>query len=136
MRKHEIHCGHRVVNHEGKCKNLHGHSYVFHLICISDELDKLGRVIDFSVIKDLVCKWLDVNWDHKLILWEQDPWLEMLRKIDNTVVTVPDNPTAENLAKYLVEVVGPELFLGYEVKLMEVTVEETSKCSASYALSN
>lgn len=135
-RKHEIHCGHRVVNHEGKCKNLHGHSYVFHLICSCDKLDALGRVIDFSVIKDLICRWLDDNWDHKLILWEQDPWLKSLKEIDNTIVTIPYNPTAENLACYLVEVVGPELFLNSNVKLTQVILEETSKCSASYAISN
>lgn len=135
VRKHEIHCGHRVYQHESKCKNLHGHSYIFHLKCESTELDRLGRVIDFSVIKELVCRWLDDNWDHRLILWEQDPWLENLRQIDPTIVTIPYNPTAENLAKYLVEVIGPMLFTGYPLTLSEVTLEETSKCSASYVLS-
>lgn len=134
-RKHEIHCGHRVVNHEGKCKNLHGHSYIFHLICKSSNLDDLGRVIDFSVVKDLVCKWLDETWDHKLILWEQDPWLDLLKKIDPTIVTLPYNPTAENLAKYLVDIVGPKLFVNQNIQLTEVILEETSKCSASYAIS-
>lgn len=134
-RKHEIHCGHRVVNHEGKCKNLHGHSYVFHLTCKSVELDNIGRVIDFSVIKDLVCTWLDDNWDHKLILWEEDPWLSHLRQIDNTIVTIPYNPTAENLAKYLVDEIGPQLFAHLNVILTQVLLEETSKCSASYAVS-
>jgi 6-pyruvoyltetrahydropterin/6-carboxytetrahydropterin synthase len=134
-RKHEIHCGHRVVNHEGKCKNLHGHSYIFHLICSCDELDGVGREIDFSVIKDLVCAWLDANWDHKLILWDQDPWLKQLQEIDSSIVTIPYNPTAENLAMYLVEVVGPKLFLNSTVKLVQVILEETSKCSASYVIS-
>lgn len=135
-RKHEIHCGHRVVNHESKCRNLHGHSYIFHLTCESTTLDEIGRVIDFSVIKSLVCKWLDDNWDHRLILWEKDPWLEILRNVDTTIVTVPYNPTAENLAKYLVEVIGPQLFIELNIKLSKVVLEETSKCSASYAISN
>ncbi len=136
VRKHEIHCGHRVCQHEGKCKNLHGHSYIFHLKCESTELDELGRVIDFSVIKNLICKWLDDNWDHKLILWQQDPWLESIRAIDPTVVTIPYNPTAENLAKHLVEDIGPQLLAGLPIRLSEVNLEETSKCSASYAISN
>lgn len=136
VRKHEIHCGHRVVGHEGKCKNLHGHSYIFHLKCESTELDNLGRVIDFSVIKDLLCRWLDDNWDHKLILWQQDPWLPNLCQIDPTIVTVAYNPTAENLARYLVEVVGPKLFINLPIRLSEVTLEETSKCRASYAISD
>ncbi len=136
VRKHEIHCGHRVYQHEGKCKNLHGHSYIFHLKCVSRELDQLGRVIDFSVIKELLCKWLDDNWDHKLILWQDDPWLNSIRELDPTVVTIPYNPTAENLARYLVETIGPQVFANQAITLSEVMLEETSKCSASYAISN
>lgn len=135
-RKHEIHCGHRICGHEGKCKNLHGHSYIFHLKCVSHDLDKLGRVIDFSVIKELMCQWLEDNWDHKLIIWEDDPWLDNLRQIDPTVVSFPEHPTAENLAKYLVQVIGPRVFKDYPITLNEVIVEETSNCSASYAISN
>lgn len=136
VRKHEIHCGHRVYQHESKCRNLHGHSYVFHLKCSSDNLDNLGRVIDFSVIKELLCKWLDDNWDHKMILWDQDPLFTELLKLDSSVVSIPYNPTAENLARYLVETVGPQLFAHLPIILSEVTLEETSKCSASYAISN
>ncbi|MBX9597977.1 MAG: 6-carboxytetrahydropterin synthase [Burkholderiales bacterium] len=136
VRKHEIHCGHRVYQHESKCRNLHGHSYVFHLKCSSDKLDSLGRVIDFSVIKELLCQWLDDNWDHKMILWDQDPLFTELLKLDSSVVSIPYNPTAENLARYLVETVGPRLFAPLPITLSEVTLEETSKCSASYAISN
>jgi 6-pyruvoyltetrahydropterin/6-carboxytetrahydropterin synthase len=136
VRKHEIHCGHRVYQHESKCRNLHGHSYVFHLKCTSERLDSLGRVIDFSVIKELLCKWLDDNWDHKMILWDQDPLFTELLKLDSSVVSIPYNPTAENLARYLVETIGPQLFAHLPIILSEVTLEETSKCSASYAISN
>lgn len=136
VRKHEIHCGHRVYQQESKCRNLHGHSYVFHLKCSSESLDNLGRVIDFSVIKELLCKWLDDNWDHKMILWDQDPLFTELLKLDSSVVSIPYNPTAENLARYLVETIGPQLFAHLPIILSEVTLEETSKCSASYAISN
>ena len=60
-RKHEIQCGHRISGHEGKCRNLHGHAYVFLLTCEADELDPLGRVIDFGVIRSLLCQWLEDN---------------------------------------------------------------------------
>lgn len=133
-RIHEIHCGHRVVNHEGKCCHLHGHSYIFHLTCVSSDLDEFGRAIDFSVIKNLICKWLDDNWDHRLILWAEDPWLDKLREIDSAVVTIPYNPTVENLSRFLVEIIGPKLFQGLNVVLAKVTLEETSKCSATYTL--
>ena len=42
--------GHRVMGHEGKCRNLHGHNYVVFVTAQADELDSVGRVIDFSVL--------------------------------------------------------------------------------------
>ena len=56
VRHHDICMGHRVVGHEGKCKNLHGHNYRFTFYCESEELDSIGRVIDFSCIKNSLCK--------------------------------------------------------------------------------
>jgi 6-pyruvoyltetrahydropterin/6-carboxytetrahydropterin synthase len=133
-RSHEIHCGHRVYGHEGKCRNLHGHSYVFHLTCEADGLDGLGRVIDFSVIKSLLCEWLEQNWDHRTLIWVEDPILEPLRHLDATIAAVPFNPTAENIAAHMVEMVGPQQFAGTGVRLVSVKVEETGKCSATFSL--
>lgn len=135
-RRHEIHCGHRVVGHEGKCKNLHGHAYIFDLTCEAipgaDPLDELGRVIDFGDIKTRLCGWLENWWDHRMLLWDQDPMLPDLLNIDPTVVPVPFNPTAENIAQHVVETVGPYALAGTGVRLVAVTLHETSKCSATY----
>ncbi len=130
IRSHEICAGHRVVGHEGKCRNLHGHGYVFRFYCEAPELDSVGRVIDFGIIKKLLCQWLEDNWDHRMLLWERDPLLTELKFIDNTVVAVPFNPTAENIGRYLLETVGPHLLQG-TVKLKRVDVQETIKCSAT-----
>jgi 6-pyruvoyltetrahydropterin/6-carboxytetrahydropterin synthase len=54
--------------------------------------------------------------------------------LESSLVWIPFNPTAENIAKYLVEVIGPQQLQGTGVKLVECIVEETSKCSASYSL--
>lgn len=131
-RHHDFCAGHRVVGHEGKCRNLHGHNYRIHFTCVADGLDDVGRVIDFSAIKSMLCNWLEDNWDHRMLLWEQDEDLNELRLVDRSIVAVPFNPTAENMAKYLVEVVGPERLSATGVKLVKVVVEETRKCSASY----
>jgi hypothetical protein len=48
-----------------------------------------------------------------------------------SIVFVPFNPTAENMARYLLEVIGPQQLVGTGVGLVSVTVEETRKCSAS-----
>jgi 6-pyruvoyltetrahydropterin/6-carboxytetrahydropterin synthase len=91
----------------------------------------VGRVIDFSVIKEKLCMWLEDNWDHKMLLWVYDPILITLRE-DSGTIGVPFNPTAENMAEYLVEVVGPMQLAGTDVVLASVVIEETAKCRVEY----
>lgn len=133
-RYHDISCGHRVYGHEGKCRHLHGHNYRIHFTCVAEDgaLDGVGRVIDFSQIKAKLCMWIEERWDHRFLVWEKDPMKSYLLELDPTVVVVPFNPTAENIAQYLVEVVGPAQLAGTGIKLSEVMVEETMKCFASY----
>lgn len=76
--------------------------------------------------------WVEENWDHKMLIWTLDPWLHGLQAIDPSVIAVPFNPTAENLAAFLVDVVGPIQLLGTGIRLSSVTIEETRKCSVSY----
>ena len=150
-RYHDISAGHRVTGHESKCRHLHGHNYRVHFDCEADELDSVGRVIDFSVIKEKLCMWLEDNWDHKFLYWEHDPLIGALTlyrgsypgwvsysndfvDFGDSMVKVPFNPTAENMAQYLVDVVGPEQLKGTGVRLVKVTIDETMKCSASYGV--
>jgi len=136
-RYHDFSCGHRVYGHEGKCAHLHGHNYRVHFTIQSTDparpTDDLGRVLDFDVIKQRLCLWLEVNWDHRMLLWERDPVLGALQAVDDTVVPVSFNPTAEAMAYFLLDVVGPAL-LPEHVRLLQVQVEETRKCSATAAL--
>lgn len=135
-RYHDISCGHRVHGHEGKCRHLHGHNYRIHFTCAAaegvEQLDHVGRVIDFSDMKSKLCMWVEDHWDHKMLIWVDDPMLDPLKTIDPSVVCVPFNPTAENLARYLVEVVGPAQLKGTGIVLTHVRIDETRKCSASY----
>lgn len=131
-RYHDISCGHRVFQHESKCAHLHGHNYRVHFTCEAEKLDSIGRVIDFSDIKAKLCMWLEDQWDHKTLIWENDPWAKVLPNIDPTIVIVPFNPTAENIAQHLVEVIGPQQLAGTGIKLVHCDVEETRKCSASF----
>src|SRR3974390_46253 len=131
LRYHDISCGHRVCGHESKCAHLHGHNYRVHFHCRGVQ-DTLGRVIDFSVIKEKLCMWLEDNWDHRFLVFRDDPLAGELQHLDDTVVKVPFNPTAENMAAYLVHMVGPSQLLDTGVTLYKVVVEETAKCHASY----
>ena len=130
------------MGHEGKCRGLHGHNYRVHFVCSATELDKMGRIIDFSVVKSQLCEWLENYWDHKMILWDKDPVAEMLYQRDNieissamqSIVTVPFNPTAENMADYLLREIAPRQLLGTGVTCHRIMIEETRKCSASAEL--
>lgn len=167
IRSHEICAGHRVVGHESKCRHLHGHNYVFHFHVApkldgqikslakeyeveSAALDQVGRVIDFSVVKSTLCEWLEINWDHRFLHWEEDKlmtgiasliedsnrpgFIEAKDEIHffDSLVSLPFNPTAENLAAYMVEVIGPRLLDEHGVELVKCTIEETSKCHVGY----
>lgn len=134
-RYHDISCGHRVVGHEGKCKNLHGHNYRIWFTVEGQEgsKDMIGRVLDFSEIKDRLCMWLERHWDHKFLVWANDPQVKELMGLDpEGVIITSFNPTAENMAEFLVEMVGPQQLNGTGIQLVCVVVEETRKCSARY----
>lgn len=123
--------GHRVVRHESKCRTLHGHEYKAEIYCKAPKLDELGRVIDFGVIKQVMGNWIDRNLDHNMIIWEQDPDLPLLQQCsgEKPIHVVPFNPTAENLASYLIRV-GNWLLedSGSKVKITRVRLWETSNC--------
>lgn len=130
-RYHDFSAGHRVVGHENKCRHIHGHNYRVHFTIAPREghtLDSQGRVLDFGAIKTLFCDWLEMQWDHKLLLWSQDPLLGALSDlIPDDIAVVTFNPTAENMAQFLLHC---NLFKLREVELVRVKVEETRKCWA------
>lgn len=136
IRYHDFSAGHRVVGHENKCAYLHGHNYRAWFYCAAS-LDSVGRVIDFSVIEQKLCQWLEINWDHRFLIWKDDPLKQSLLSISrDSVAIVPFNPTAENIAQYLVDVIGSTVLADTGVTLRRVLLEETRKCSAAYELSD
>lgn len=131
-RYHDISCGHRVVGHHSKCKYLHGHNYRIHFTIQARRLNELGMVLDFGVIKELFCEWLERNWDHRFLIHTDDPMKEALLSLDpESIRVVSFNPTAENMANYLLSELGPRLLKGRDCELIRVVVEETRKCSAA-----
>lgn len=98
-----------ALPYESKCGNMHGHNWIVVVYCVSDELTDYGMVIDFKKIKELVHDKLD----HKYINNE-----------------LPDiNPTAENIAKWIHDVVDAECGKGFCNK---VTVQESEGNVAAY----
>lgn len=113
---------HLIPGHE-KCGRLHGHSYAVH-IRIHGELNKDHIIADFGEIKTVlreVCEELD----HKMLVPTKNPQLKVTKKGDNIVVVhgkktysfpkedvfelpIP-SATAEGLARYILDRVGPKL---------------------------
>ena len=125
--------GHRLYQHESKCAFFHGHNYSVDIEVVGQgggtEVDSVGRVVDFSQIKQRMLGWLDAHWDHAFIVFEQDEnALAAVRMVEPTKYFVlPWNPTAENMARYLLEVVAPEVLGDLGVIAREVRVWETEE---------
>lgn len=134
-RTHEFCMGHTVTGHESKCRHYHGHNYVITFHCQAFALDEVGRVIDFSVIKSTLCQWIEDNWDHKFMMYDQDDRLELFSASDDTgsLIETSFNPTAENIAKYFLDEIAPTL-LPDEVTLIRIDLKETGKCGVTYEI--
>jgi 6-pyruvoyltetrahydropterin/6-carboxytetrahydropterin synthase len=126
-RKLELDAAHRLMGHEGKCKNIHGHRYVVEVTAAAQELDKLGRVIDFSVLKRKLGGWLEENWDHKAILQMSDPLVPALLALSQPVYTTPWPPTGENLAAFLLNL-SRVLFAFDGIEVVKIRLWETPNC--------
>ena len=125
----EIHfCyGHRLLNYNGKCRNLHGHNGKAVITIETPGLDELGMVVDFTQIKRIVSTWIDENLDHRMILHRDDPVLPELRRQNEPVVVVDFNPTAENIAKMIYDYAHAQ-----GLPVIEVTLWETENSYATY----
>ncbi len=130
-RKIEIDAGHRLLRHEGKCKNAHGHRYAFEVTCRALSLDEVGRVVDFSVIKDRVGGWLDETWDHAFIMQVGDPLIPAFEAEGLKVSIVDYSPTAENLARHVFEVAGG-LLNGSGLVVTRIRLWETPNCYVDF----
>ena len=123
--------GHRLLNHEGVCRHLHGHNAMVEIDITAETLDARDMVVDFAEIKRAVKTWIDGELDHKMILRHDDPMVEVLRAQGEPVYTIDSNPTAERLARLICDVACD---LGFKVSA--VRFWETPGSCASYTPKN
>lgn len=126
------------MGHEGKCKHLHGHRYALEATFRAGGLDALGRVVDFAVIKEKLGGWILENWDHATILYDQDRALgKAISDITGQkIFYLTTNPTAENMADYILRDICPGLFDGLNIICTHVRLYETPNCFAEVELSS
>jgi 6-pyruvoyltetrahydropterin/6-carboxytetrahydropterin synthase len=119
--------GHRLLNYDGKCRHLHGHNGRAVISIASQKLDHRGMVLDFTDIKRDISRWIDSNLDHRMVLCESDPAVPLLQELGEPMFLLPENPTAENIAKLIFEASTQHGFPIESVKLWE-----TPRCYATY----
>lgn len=159
MQRFEIDAGHRLQNHKGKCKNPHGHRYVFLLTLSAEELTPGGMVVDFADVKREVGLWLDERWDHGMLLQRGDPLVtffateavqedglgaQEMKQVISSMVSASSGirepkvailelpPTAESLARLSYEKCIELLRRYPTVRVVTMQVFETPNCSATY----
>jgi 6-pyruvoyltetrahydropterin/6-carboxytetrahydropterin synthase len=131
VRRIQFCAGHRVQQHESKCRNLHGHNYVAFFHAQSDAgLDPLGRVIDFGVLKERLGAFIEQHWDHGFILWREDTEaIDAVKRVAGQKLSLLEvNPTAENMALHLLHEVCPRALEGTRVRVVKVVLWETENC--------
>jgi len=119
--------GHRLLNHNGQCRYLHGHNGRLEVDIEAEALDDMGMVVDFGRVRDLVKGWIDSNLDHRMILCRQDPVVPVLQGLNEPLYLVDENPTAENLARLIYD---QARHLGLDVA--EIRLWETPSSYATY----
>jgi 6-pyruvoyltetrahydropterin/6-carboxytetrahydropterin synthase len=120
--------GHRLMNHKGKCKRLHGHNAKVLITVEAENLDSGGMVMDFSDLKRDVSNWIDDQFDHQMLLHKDDPIVDALKAGGESFRILEVHPTAENLARLIFDFVKDLHF-----PVVEVTLWETNSCFASYS---
>lgn len=119
--------GHRLVNHDGVCRHLHGHNAVVEIDVHADRLDASSMVVDFSEVKRSVKGWLDRELDHRMILRRDDPLVAVLQAQGEPLYLLDGNPTAERLAQLIFDEASA---MGFAV--VAVRFWETPSSAATY----
>ncbi|MCA9194359.1 MAG: 6-carboxytetrahydropterin synthase [Planctomycetales bacterium] len=127
MRRVKFCAGHRLYRHGGKCEYFHGHNYVAEFFVTGQEVDSVGRVLDFADLKNRTKGWIDDHWDHSFLVCEQDQnAIDALSQVTpSRMFILPYNPTAENMAIYLLNVVCPDVLEGTGARATRVRIWET-----------
>lgn len=126
---------HMLDGHDGKCQNLHGHTYKLQ-VEVSGELVaegvKRGMVIDYSDLKSVVKREILDPMDHAYIYdlnsERESQVAKLLIDLNSKVYGIPNRTTAEEMAKYIFEKLEK---VGLPVSLIRLWETPTSYCEYS-----
>ncbi len=132
---------HALLNYDGLCRNIHGHSYKLQITVSGEPFQdaggpKDGMVIDFSILKKIVQEQIISKLDHSLMINEKAPTdkLNQLGQMYERHQVVPFQPTTENLVVYIADVM--KTILPEHIELFSVRLFETSSSFAEWFASD
>ncbi len=121
--------GHRLPDHEGACRNIHGHSYRM-WVELTGEPDQTGMVLDYFVLKQLVDP-LVAELDHAFLCHDTDSLMVNFLKVsDLKAVYVPFATTAEHIAAWFFERLSLLFARMKHLQELRVRIQETERTSA------
>ena len=116
--KAEFEAAHHINGYNGKCQRLHGHNWSVEAIVEGRELDELGMLVDFKILKAELNVVLD-ELDH--------------RYLNELSIFATKNPTAENLAKYVFDSLSEsKIFKSSTARLKAIRVYESPRSCVTY----
>jgi len=97
--------GHALYGYDGKCRNVHGHSYKLAVTVIGTPIDDMGNVkhgmvIDFTDLKKIVKEEIVDPFDHATVFNKNTPHVELARELSDRgheVILANYQPTSENM---------------------------------------
>lgn len=134
--------GHALYGYDGKCKNVHGHSYKLSVTVIGNPITdknhvKYGMVIDFGDLKKIVKSEIVDIFDHATVFNKNTPHIELARELesrDHTVILVEYQPTSENMVVDFAEKINRRL--PEHIKLHSLKLQETETSFAEWYASD
>jgi 6-pyruvoyltetrahydropterin/6-carboxytetrahydropterin synthase len=134
--------GHALYGYDGKCKNVHGHSYKLFVTVIGTPISdstnvKFGMVIDFGDLKKIVANEIVDKFDHATVFNKNTPHIELaheLEKRGHSVILVDYHPTSEMMLIDFAEKIKNNL--PKTIQLHSLKLQETGTSSAEWFASD
>jgi 6-pyruvoyltetrahydropterin/6-carboxytetrahydropterin synthase len=134
--------GHALYGYDGKCKNVHGHSYKLSVTVIGQPISdnsnvKFGMVIDFSDLKKIVKEEIVDIFDHATVFNKNTPHVELAAELETRghhVILVEYQPTSENMVTDFAQKIKSRLPNG--IKLHSLKLQETDTSFAEWYASD
>jgi len=130
--------GHALAGYDGKCRNVHGHSYRLEVTVMGEPIQdpnhvKFGMVIDFGDLKEIVKKQVIDDYDHALVLNKNTAYKEIgdfLEERGHHILLVDFQPTGEMMIQDMAQRIIPHL--PKNVSLFKLKLYETGTSFAEW----